>query len=264
MSDPHHHPDARTSAHDALRERAARLEEARKANLASARVRVVLHDGDLGIHETRKAFETEKQRANATGTAIDPRFASWVDWESGVSLFREALRAMYPPGTKERTGALAAGDADAVEWALVFLEADPRCFRAGYLRERMLRYLARMTDLISPGDIQRLRRVVLAAVDDPWRPAPFDLEAATVRAGRYGQRFMAQLGPRLADGKHRTLPLAQRREFKWYCRLAAKMDGASLQGELQRRKQSDDSVVARRAGLMLGAIAQKQEPAPQA
>jgi hypothetical protein len=264
VSDRNNRFDTWTSAHEALRERAASLEQARKRNLESARARVVLHEGDLGIHETRKAFEAEKQRADATGVAVDSKLASWVTWETNARSFHVALRAMYPPETQERIAALAAGDTGAVGWAVVFLEADPRCFRAGYLRERMLRFLARMTDLLSADDIQRLRRVVLAAIDDPWRPTPFDLEVATARAGRYGRRFMAELGPRLAEGKRRTLPLAQRREFRWYCRLAAKIDGASLQRELDLRKRSDDAVVARRAELMLGAIAHKQEPAPQA
>jgi hypothetical protein len=264
VSDPHNQPATWTSAHEALRERASRLEETRKANLALARARVVLHEGNLGVQETRREFEAEKQRANASHTPIDPRFASWVAWEIGVIPYHEALRAMYPPETKDLIAALAARKTDAIEWALVFLEADPRCFRAGYLRERMLRYLGRMVDLLSAGDTQRLRIVALAAVDDPWRPTPFDLEEATVRAGGYGARFMARFGAQLAYGKRRTLPLAQRREFKWYCRLAAKIDGESLERELEVRARSDDAVVARRAALMLGAIAQKREPAPQA
>ena len=103
---------------------------------------------------------------------------------------------MYPPGTDRLIKALALGEPASVGWALVFLEADPRCFRAGYLRERMLRYLARMIDQLGPDEKQRLRTVCLLAVDDPWRPAPHD----PVEAGRRMGRAVRSSTPNLALG----------------------------------------------------------------
>jgi hypothetical protein len=253
-----------TAAHDALLVRANRLEAARKLNDASARARVILHDDPLGIVETGKDFQAEKRRAAATGTAVDPKFRTWLDWEVTARTAREARDAMWTAEIEQRTRSLATGETDAVDWALIFLEADPRCFRAGYLRERILRYLARMIDRLSAEQKRRLRTVALAATDDPWRPVPYDAAESARRMGPYGQKFAAAMGPRLAFIKQRQLPFAQRREFGWFCRLAGKLDDPELTHELEALVDSDDPVVARRAALMLGAIAQKQEPTPQA
>jgi hypothetical protein len=173
--------------------------------------------------------------------------------------------ARPPPETEQTTAALGRGDPTAVEWPLVFLEADPRCFRAGYLRERILRYFARMVDHLGEDDKRRLRQVTLAAVDDRWRPTPWDLsrEMRLMGASRDEASFLAEFGPRLADIRRRTLPVAQRREFKWYCRLASHLAGDDLKNELEARARADDSVVARRARLVLGAIVRKQKPTPQ-
>jgi hypothetical protein len=254
-----------TADHDVLLERARRLEEARTLNNATAAARVILHEGKRRRVETEHDFAAAKQRAAAAGTPIDPRFQSWMEWEGTATAARQALRAMYPPETEQSMAALGRGEAMAVGWALVFLEADPRCFRAGYLRERILRYLARMADHLSEDDKRRLRQVTLAAVDDLWRPTPWDLAREMRLMGGPGDEasWLAEFGPRLADIRRRTLPLAQRREFKWYCRLASHLAGDDLKNELEARARRDDSVVARRARLVLGAIARRQKPTPQ-
>ena len=82
-------------------------------------------------------------------------------------------------------------------------------------------------------------------------------------ASRDEASFLAEFEPRLADIRRRTLPVAQRREFKWYCRLASHLAGDDLKNELEARARADDSVVARRARLVLGAIVRKQKPTPQ-
>lgn len=264
MSETESHAMQWTAEHDALLDRASRLEAARKLNNATAHARVILHDGPLGIVETGKEFHAEKRRAAATGTAVDPKFRTWIEWEVTARAAREAGDAMWTADIEQRTRSLAARETDAVDWALIFLEAGPRCFRAGYLRERILRYLARMVDRLSADQKSRLRPVALTAVDDPWRPALYDAVESARRMGPYGEKFAAAIGPRLAFIKQRQLPFAQRREFKWFCRLAGKLDDPDLVHALEARVGSDDPVVARRAALMLGAIAQKQEPTPQA
>jgi hypothetical protein len=171
---------------------------------------------------------------------------------------------MYTREDSERLQALSRGDVHAIPWALMFLEADPRCFRAGYVRERLLRYLARSTSQLSTSNARRLRAVLVRAVDDPWRPSGQDWTADIPAV----QRMRAKLPPDANAGydayRQRRLPYVQRREFKWYCRLAAKLDGADLIGDLREREAGDDEVVARRARLMLGAVEQGQRPAPQA
>lgn len=63
---------------------------------------------------------------------------------------------------------LAAGESDALEPALVFLEADPWCFRSGYAKERIAELLSRHhPDL---GQQARIERVLLHVVDVGDRP----------------------------------------------------------------------------------------------
>ncbi|HEY4889113.1 MAG TPA: hypothetical protein VIJ58_11175 [Candidatus Dormibacteraeota bacterium] len=236
MNDPRATAPWWTADHEVLLERARRLEEARTLNNATASARAILHEGKRGRVETEHDFAAAKQRAAAAGTPIDPRFQTWVEWERTASAARQALRAMYPPETEQTAAALGRGDPTAVEWPLVFLEADPRCFRAGYLRETILR-----------------------------RPTPWDLsrEMRLMGASRDEASFLAEFEARLADIRRRTLPVAQRREFKSYCRLASHLAGDDLKNELEARARADDSVVARRARLVLGAIVRKQKPTPQ-
>ncbi len=264
MTDSKSKPSYWTEEHEELLERANRLEEARIRNRAAADARVVLHDGPLGIAQTREDFHAEKRRAAAAGTPIDPQFRSWAEWEGTARAFREALAAMYPAETEHRVRALGDGETDQVEWALLFLETDPRCFRAGYLRERILRYLARMIERLSTEQMHRLRWVALAAVDDPWRPATYDPVEAARRMGAFGQNFAAKMGPQLASFKQRQLPFGERREYKWFCRLARNLNDPDLARDLEARARTGDPVVARRATLMLGAIAHRQEPTLQA
>lgn len=49
------------------------------------------------------------------------------------------------------------------------------------------------------------------------------------------------------------------REFRWYCRLACKVQSPELKNELQQRMNSVDSDVQRRAHWMLTQIARKDE-----
>jgi hypothetical protein len=99
------------------------------------------------------------------------------------------------------------------------------------------------------------------------RPRPFPFASRRCRdpftASRDEASFLVEFGPRLADIRRRTLPVAQRREFKWYCRLASHLAGDDLKNELEARARADDSVLARRARLVLGAIVRKQKPTPQ-
>src|SRR5436190_18528918 len=60
---------------------------------------------------------------------------------------------------------LAAGEPEAVEEALTFLERDPYFFRSGYARERVARWLARVE--LTPLQKARARAVVLSTVDGP-------------------------------------------------------------------------------------------------
>lgn len=76
---------------------------------------------------------------------------------------RAHVGLMYPEEFWVDVRRLAAGDPDAVENALVFLEADPWCFRSGYAKEVLVRALRRHA--LSEPQRERLVAVLLAAVD---------------------------------------------------------------------------------------------------
>lgn len=253
-----------TAEHQSLIQRAAELEAARRINIAAANARVVLYSGDRRFVDTRRDFEAAKKDAKADGRAVDPRFQSWLFWERTAAESRAALTAMYPPEDEARIRSLALGDARVVGWALVFLEADPQCFRAGYVRERLLRYLARIVDRISDEDRRRVRTILVAAVDDPWRPSGVDRYAANPRVQAMRERLGPAQDAAYKEYMRRRLPFVQRREFRWYCRLAAKLGDPGLRGDIQARLSSADEVVMRRALLMIGAIDHRLRPAAQA
>jgi hypothetical protein len=78
------------------------------------------------------------------------------------------MDAMYPnPLWGEVKAALRAGAPPAREAALVFLEVDPWCFRSGYEKADLMKGLAHRE--LSPGDQERVRRVVLHVIQQPHR-----------------------------------------------------------------------------------------------
>jgi hypothetical protein len=58
---------------------------------------------------------------------------------------------------------LRSGDARGIETAVQFLEADPYCFRSGYMKADVIRFLIRAT--LDDAVAERLRRVVVMVVD---------------------------------------------------------------------------------------------------
>lgn len=101
--------------------------------------------------------ESIRQRARmltrtnvALGDAADSR--DWGEhhyreWQVAAERFHAACAAMYPGELEDAMTALAGVPAPegAVEIVLVFLEADPWCFRSGYVKQEILRKLRRQT-----------------------------------------------------------------------------------------------------------------------
>ena len=71
--------------------------------------------------------------------------------------FLGAVDRFYAP-LDELLTRVRAGDADAIEPALRFLEVDPRCFRSGYFKADLLHALAHAPDLAAAR--QRVQQVV--------------------------------------------------------------------------------------------------------
>jgi hypothetical protein len=57
---------------------------------------------------------------------------------------RMARERLYSPAWEANVTALQQGDARAVDASIDFLEADPICFRSGYAKERICRFLSRV------------------------------------------------------------------------------------------------------------------------
>lgn len=67
-----------------------------------------------------------------------------IRWHDATFRAWQAREALYSNAWVQVERDLQAGDIAAVEPAVVFLEADPWCFRSGYAKGRVLRYLSRM------------------------------------------------------------------------------------------------------------------------
>jgi hypothetical protein len=121
---------------DLLRSRAAKAEASR-----------------LEVHRTAQARDGSQEKRDA--------------WLKAVKTFRADVDAAYPPGFWDSMGRdwerLNEGNPAAVEQAIVFLEADLWFFRSGYIKEKVVRGLNRVS--LSDRQKVRLRHVVLDVVD---------------------------------------------------------------------------------------------------
>ena len=104
-------------------------------------------------HAVWRAFE----RSSRTGNLEDKE--RWI--ETAKAMW-SAQSALYSPDLEAIVERLRSGDPSAVEPAVVFLEADPWCFRSGYLKENLMRYLARIP--LADEMKERLRHVIAAVV----------------------------------------------------------------------------------------------------
>ncbi|MBW3614422.1 MAG: hypothetical protein KY439_03820 [Actinobacteria bacterium] len=138
-------------------------------------------------------------------------------WRDAAAAFRAACDAFYEPftGLGRR---IREGDRAAIDDAVRFLEADPWCFRSGYVKEELMTALANAP---LPGDVlPRLRAVIIHRVThrEPRLLRPTGRLAASVCndelalqlsdllvAGGDEQRHDAEAVLRAVEHKRRTL-----------------------------------------------------------
>lgn len=118
---------------------------------------------------------------------------------------------MYPVEFFELLREIPNGSDQAIDEAIIFLEADPWCFRSGYVKAAIVRRLG--SRAIGADNQRRLRSVIMQVID----------------AG-------------------------DRREFRWYARLARRLDSAELREALIQRLTSAEPGVRRRAFWILEAL----------
>jgi hypothetical protein len=130
-------------AKSSWKERAERLRRANAAvNLAADRRRLT----------AQRIWDTD-----------DP---SWSAWEEAVDVFWSAWAATYTPQFTSDIERLQAGDLKGVESGIEFLEADPICFRSGYVKGAVADALKHVS--LSTSQVERLRAVVLRFVDSRY------------------------------------------------------------------------------------------------
>jgi hypothetical protein len=115
-----------------------------------------------------RAAEQARLALHATAKGrVRGRAETYAACDRAAAVFHAALAAAYPPGFWAAVGEngeeLGRGDPAATELAVLFLEADPWFFRSGYVKADLIRRLKRLA--LSPSIAERLRQVVLAAVD---------------------------------------------------------------------------------------------------
>ena len=108
------------------------------------------------------AATREPKPSARTNRGIKARAEHLRAWER----FRSALDAAYPDNFWETLGPryarLAAGEPDALEMAVLFLEADPWFFRSGYVKADLIKHLLRLR--LPANAVSRLQSAALAVV----------------------------------------------------------------------------------------------------
>lgn len=84
--------------------------------------------------------------------------------QAATDEFHRAYARLYGP-VEDAIARMRNGDQDAAEALLQFLEADPWCFRSGYVKAEITRVLNRADRL----DTERLQAIVLKVVEAPTR-----------------------------------------------------------------------------------------------
>lgn len=103
-------------------------------------------------------------------------------WQAAIDAFGQAFGSRAFPGGYERYERFLQGDDSELEAVLRFIEADPRHFRSGYMKEALWRRLARI-DLDDEARA-RLEKASLRRLGQPFSRDYWYLCRAMVRIGR--------------------------------------------------------------------------------
>jgi hypothetical protein len=156
-------------AAEQLEELGVGLDDAKRIATAKARRRPTLSLGDGQLDEAtriRRAIELVEDKQSRLNEAIEERHEgreAWSRWEDAAREWHEAMALLYPKDFWDGLERLRIGDPAAIEPAITFLEVDPWCFRSGYAKETILRFLKRAD--LNDEQAGRLRTVILNAVD---------------------------------------------------------------------------------------------------
>jgi hypothetical protein len=121
-----------------------------------SRFQLLLSDPPESTEDLLRALFPRSGRSRWDAIRADPRY------QDALKRFSTALNDLYSPAFYDATARLKAGDVTESETGIRFLEADPWCFRSGYMKSNIARYLrsVRMVER----DKDRLRQVLLDVV----------------------------------------------------------------------------------------------------
>lgn len=118
-------------------------------------------------YEKRAAAVREAQAAvHATAARVtdrrDPEHPATREWEAAISSFYAALARLYPGSLRGVDEGSEPASRVATADMLDFLEADPKVFRSGYLKEKLLKELKRRP--LDRHESRRLQSVILTVI----------------------------------------------------------------------------------------------------
>lgn len=88
---------------------------------------------------------------------------AYAAWSAAVEAWHKAFDSMYPTEFYESLRQIPSGSAKAMDEAITFLEADPWCFRSGYVKAAIVRRLGSM--VIGDDNQRRLRKVIMQVIE---------------------------------------------------------------------------------------------------
>jgi hypothetical protein len=121
----------------------------------------------MGVSWLDSAAELRRahQDVDRLALARDTGATAWRAWEEAAARFNESVQRFYAP-LKTAMPSLRRGEPPAVAAALDFLEADPWCFRSGYMKADIMHALAN-APLLGAQARERAQRVVLHRLLQP-------------------------------------------------------------------------------------------------
>ena len=115
--------------------------------------------------ELAKQVDTAHKLVHTTYAQRDDSPAARDAWVQATASLRDALNLMYGGYPfDDRILDIRRADTAAVETAIRFLETDPQCFGAGYVKGRLIRALKAVP--LAPSQVTRLTNALMRAIDD--------------------------------------------------------------------------------------------------
>ena len=121
-----------------------------------------LPDPEAGLLERAEAVNRARAECDAIRRSMS-RNVTNEHYERALQVYWLCFSLLYPPEFWAGFGDLLSGKSNQADLYIEFLEADPFCFRTGYVKAELLLGLKRMT--LSQKQQERLRDVILMVIE---------------------------------------------------------------------------------------------------